>query len=268
MEIVANYRKIRGFVLNFLPYRDLLKQLVLRDIKLKYRRSYLGYLWSILHPLMLMTVLVIIFSNIFRFDIPNFPLYLITGQVAFSFMSEATNSGLNSITANASLLKKVYVPKYIFTLARVLSSLVNFLFSFGALILVFIFTNAHFSLEFFFIPVIISELLIFSLGLGMFLAAATVFFRDIHYLWGVCLSMWMYLTPLFYPVSIIPEKYQWAYKNLNPMFRYIEQLRDIILENKLPTFSSVILGFLIAFLFCFLGFWYFKKTQDNFILYI
>lgn len=266
--VVENYRKINGYLLNFLPYRELLKQLVLRDIKLKYRRSYLGYLWSVLHPLMLMIVLVIIFSNLFRFDIPNFPLYLITGQLIFNFMAEATNSGLLSITANASLLKKVYVPKYIFTLSKVASSLVNCLFSFGALIIVILFTKAHFSWEFFFIPLILLELLIFSLGLGMFLAAATVFFRDIQYLWGVFLTMWMYLTPIFYPVSIIPSSYQWAYKNLNPMYSYLEQFRMVILENNLPNLVSVIMGFLVGFLFCFLGFWYFKKTQDNFILYL
>ena len=100
-------------VKRFWQFNDLLKQLILRDVKLKYRRSYLGYLWSILNPLMLMVVLVIVFSNLFRFDIPNFPLYLISGQVIFNFMVEATNMSVGSITGNASLLKKTYVPKYI-----------------------------------------------------------------------------------------------------------------------------------------------------------
>ena len=119
---------IKGFVngfQRFSAFDELLKQLVLRDVKLKYRRSYLGYLWSILNPLMLMMVLVVVFSNIFRFDIPNFPLYMIAGQTVFNFMIEATNNAVWSITGNAPLLKKTYVPKYIFTLSKVGSSLVN-----------------------------------------------------------------------------------------------------------------------------------------------
>ena len=262
---------IKGFVngfQRFSAFDELLKQLGLRDVKLKYRRSYLGYLWSILNPLMLMMVLVVVFSNIFRFDIPNFPLYMIAGQTVFNFMIEATNNEVWSITGNAPLLKKTYVPKYIFTLSKVGSSLVNLVFSLGALVLVMIFTGAEFSWNLLFFPIIILQVLIFSLGISLFLAAATVFFRDIQYLWGVFTSMWMYLTPLFYPVNIIPEEYRWAYMNLNPMYSYIEQFRDIVLHAKAPDFNSMLVGFIVAFGFLILGAWYFNKKQDEFILYI
>ena len=124
-----------------IKYKDLLWQLVSKDIKLKYRRSYLGYIWSILNPLLTMMVLVVVFSNLFRFDIPNFAVYLLTGQVIFGFVSESTNLSASSITGNASLLKKTYVPKYIFTVSKVTSSLVNLLFSMIALILVLIITK-------------------------------------------------------------------------------------------------------------------------------
>ena len=200
--------KFVGKFRRFYAFDELLKQLIIRDVKLKYRRSYLGYLWSILNPLMLMMVLVVVFSNIFRFDIPNFPLYMIAGQTVFNFMIEATNNAVWSITGNAPLLKKTYVPKYIFTLSKVGSSLVNLVFSLGALVLVMIFTGAEFSWNLLFFTIIILQVLIFSLGISLFLAAATVFFRDIQYLWGVFTSMWMYLTPLFYPVNIIPEEYR------------------------------------------------------------
>ena len=231
-------------------------------------QRFLGYLWSILNPLMLMMVLVVVFSNIFRFDIPNFPLYMIAGQTMFNFMIEATNNAVWSITGNASLLKKTYVPKYIFTLSKVGSSLVNLVFSLGALVLVMVFTGAEFSWNLLYFPIIILQVLIFSLGISLFLAAATVFFRDIQYLWGVFTSMWMYLTPLFYPVNIIPEEYRWAYMNLNPMYRYIEQFRDIVLYAKAPDFNSMLVGFIVAFGFLILGAWYFNKKQDEFILYI
>lgn len=252
----------------FFAFDELLKQLVIRDIKLKYRRSYLGYLWSILNPLMLMMVLVIVFSNLFRFDIPNFPLYLLCGQIIFNFMSEATNMAVGSIIGNAALIKKTYVPKYIFTVSRVGSSLVNLIFSLGALLFVMIFTQADFSWNLLYFPVIILQVYIFSLGLGLWLAALTVFFRDIQYLWGVFVTMWMYLTPLFYPVSIIPAEYQSLYQNANPMYWYIAQFRDIVLYTKIPDLNSIFMGFLTALVVLVLGAWYFNKKQDEFILYI
>ena len=249
-------------------FNELLKQLVVRDIKLKYRRSYLGYLWSILNQLLLMMVLILVFSSIFRYDIPNFPLYLISGQILFNFMVEATNMSVWSIRGNASLIKKTYVPKYIFTLSKVGSSLVNLFFSFGALILVMLFTGAEYSFNLLFFPIVILQLFIFTLGISLFLAASTVFFRDIQYLWGVFISMWMYLTPLFYPIKIIPEKYQMIYKMINPMYWYIEQFRDIILYAKFPQIDSIQYGFLFSIISLIVGAFYFKQKQDDFILYI
>lgn len=261
-------KAISGKFQRFFAFDELLKQLIIRDVKLKYRRSYLGYFWSILNPLMLMMVLVIVFSNLFRFDIPNLPLYLISGQLLFGFMTEATNMSVTSITGNASLIKKTYVPKYIFTLSKVGSSLVNLIFSVGALLLVMIFTNTTFSWNLLFFPIIILQVFLFSLGLGLWLSAITVFFRDIQYLWGVFVSMWMYLTPLFYPVSIIPEEYRSLYQNANPMYGYIEQFRNIVLDAKFPQTDTILIGFLTAFIFLLLGTWYFNKKQDEFILYI
>lgn len=231
-NIISNFKSLRH-------YDELLKQLIFRDVKLKYRRSYLGYLWSILNPLALMMVLVVVFSNLFRFDIPNFPLYLISGQIMFSFMVEATNMSVGSIISNSQLLKKTYVPKYIFTISKIGSSLVNLVFSLGALLLVMLITGAKFSLSLLFFPFVILQLFIFCMGIGLFLSAATVFFRDIQYLWGVFVSMWMYLTPIFYPVSIIPIEYQTLYKSVNPMYWYIEQFRDIVLYAIFPLTSTV-----------------------------
>lgn len=172
----------------FFAFNELLKQLIIRDIKLKYRRSYLGYFWSILSPLMMMTVLVLVFSNLFsRFDIQNYPLYLISGQVLFGFMNESTNLAVSSITGNSALLKKTYVPKYIFTLSKVGSSLVNLLFSLGALLIVMIITQSPFSWNLLFFPFLLLQLFCFCLGVGLFLASFSVFFRDIQYLWTVFL---------------------------------------------------------------------------------
>lgn len=262
-------KKIKQSFDNLCKFDELLKQLILRDIKIKYRRSYLGYVWSILNPLMTMTVLVIVFSHLFkRFDIDNFPLYLISGQIVFSFMSEATNMAVSSISNNASLIKKTYVPKYIFTLSKVGSSLVNLVFSMGALLLVMIFTGATFSWSLLFFPVLILQVFVFVLGLGLLLASMSVFFRDIQYLWSVILPMWMYLTPIFYPVSIIPESYRGLYQALNPMYWYVTQSRDIIVYAKFPEMNLVMMGSVFALAVFVFGAWVFNKKQDDFILYI
>ena len=261
--------KIIGKFDRFYQFNELLKQLVIRDVKLKYRRSYLGYLWSILNPLMMMIVLVVIFSNLFsRFDMPNYPLYLISGQVLFSFISESTTIAVSTITANAPLLKKVYVPKYIFTLSKVTSSLINLFFSLGALLIVMIATKAEFSWFLLFFPIVLLQLFLFSVGISLLLSSLAVFFRDIQYLWGVLVSMWIYLTPIFYPVSIIPEEYQQLYKSVNPMYWYIEQFRDIVLYARIPNIDSMITGFGVAIITVCIGAWYFNKKQDEFILYI
>lgn len=249
-------------------FRHLLKQLVMKDIKLKYRRSFLGYIWSVLSPLMIMLVMLLVFSHMFRSNIENFPAYLIIGQTLFNFMSEATNQAIFSITGSSALLKKVYVPKYIFTLSKVTSSLVNLLFAMGAMLIVFIVTGVHFSFYMLFIPVVLVELYCFTLGLGLFLAQGSVFFRDIQYIYAVLITAWTYLTPLFYPIDLLPELMQKAVKICNPMYHYVTQFRQVVMYQCLPDWGSVVYGFLLAFLFLILGTWSFLKAQDKFILYI
>lgn len=257
-------RRINGLF----AYKDLVKQLVTKDIKLKYRRSFLGYLWSILNPLLIMAVMVVVFSQIFRFDVENYPVYLIIGQTLFNFMSEATNQAIYSILGNAPLLKKVYVPKYIFTLSRVTSSLVNLVFSLGAMLIVFIVTKVQFSWYMLLIPIVLIELYIFCLGLGLFLAQAAVFFRDIQYIYSVFITVWMYLTPVFYPITILPDNIRNLVVSLNPMYFYIDQFRTIVLEQQLPASGSMIGGIVAAVIALCVGIWSFLKTQDKFILYI
>lgn len=255
-------------MLEILKYKELIQQLVLKDIKLKYRRSYLGYVWSILNPLLMMFVMVLVFSHMFRFDIPNFPVYLLTGQVLFGFLSESTTMAVSSITGNAALLKKTYVPKYVFTLSKVTSSLVNLLFSMIALVLVIIMTKAPITWHILLFPIVIVELYVFCLGVSLFLAAFAVFFRDIQYLWGVFISIWTYLSPIFYPVSIIPEEYRWYYEYLNPMFGYIAQFRAVVLDGDAIPMNFFIHGVISAVVALVVGIWVFARKQNQFILYI
>ena len=249
-------------------YKDLLFQLVERDLKLRYRRSFLGYLWSVLNPLLIMLILYIVFSNMFRFDIENYPVYLISGQMMFNYMSSATTSAIYSITDNGSLLKKTYVPKYIFTIAKITSGLIDFGFSLGAMVLVMLVTRTTFHLHMIFIPIVALELYIFCMGMGLFLAATNVFFRDIQYIYGAFMTAWMYCTPIFYPINQLPEQLKQLIKVFNPMYSYITQFRDLVLIGQIPGYRVVLAGVIYAILIFAIGFFTFKKNQNKFILYI
>lgn len=252
----------------FYQYRFLMQQLVSKDIKLKYRRSFLGYVWSILNPLMIMVIMVIVFSSMFKSDIVNFPVYLIIGQTLFNFMSESTNLAISSITGNAALLKKTYVPKYVFTVSKVTSSFVNMLFSLGALVIVFVVCGVTPNIYYLFIPIILLQEYLFCLGLGMLLAQGSVFFRDIQYIYSALITAWMYLTPMFYPITLLPEVVRKVVMAINPMYFYIAEFRQIVLENRMPDPYLLVAGTVAAVLMLAIGTWAFLRTQDKFILYI
>ena len=251
-----------------LRYRELIVQLVKKDIKLKYRRSFLGYLWSILNPLMIMVIMVIVFEQMFSFTIENYPAYVITGQVCFNFLSESTNQAIYSITGNAALLKKTYVPKYVFTLSKITSSCVNLLFSLGALVIVFIVVKVKFSIYVLMLPVVLIQLYVFCLGIGLLLSSVNVFFRDIQYIYNALLTAWAYMTPLFYPMEQLPDNLQWFIKHFNPLYFYVGQFRDVMIYNRMPGGSIMIAGVGAAFAALLLGAFVFYKTKDSFILYI
>ena len=249
-------------------YKDLLALLVERDIKLKYRRSVLGYVWSVLNPLLSMLVMVVVFSHMFSRGIKNFPVYLICGNTMFSFMREASTAAMNSIVSSAPLLKKVYVPKYIFTLSKVTSSFVNYLFSLGALLIVLAMTRTHITFYFLLIVIPILELYVFCLGLGLLLAAGNVFFRDISNIWGVVTLAWLYLTPIFYSIdNLSPALREWI-PRLNPMYVYITQVREFVLNGTMANPALIGRGALISACMLAIGLFVFTKTKDRFILHI
>lgn len=248
-------------------YKWLLEELVIRDLKIKYRRSVLGYLWSVLNPLLMMLVLTIVFSTVFRFDIPNYPVYLLTGQLLFNFYSESTTMAMDSILNGASLIKKVYLPKYIFPLSRVLSTFTTMIFSLIALFLVMLITSTEWHITLILLPLVFVHILVFSLGISLILSVSVVYFRDIKHLYGVFLSALNFLTSIFYPTSILPE---WVkpWMIFNPLYDYIELFRDILLYGKWPTVEENLLCVFFSLGFLLLGIWVFKKHQKNFILYI
>ena len=255
------------FLQNALRFRSLLYNLTIRDLKVKYRRSVLGVLWSVLNPLLMMAVLTVVFSQIFRFGVKDFPVFYITGTLIFNFFSESTGSSVGSVIGGASLIKKVYMPKYIFPLEKCVFAFVNMLFSLIATAIVYIVlgVNVHWTLLMFPIPMLYT--FVFCLGLSLILAAYTVFFRDIIHLYGVLVTVWMYLTPIIYPVTILPIKVR-QFISLNPMYHYVTYARDVMIDGKLPSLETNIICIGFAVLFLAIGIAAFRKKQDNFILHI
>lgn len=256
---------MKKYIDNFWKFKPLLTELVSRDIKIKYRRSVLGVFWTVLNPLLMMVILSIVFSNIFKFDVENFPLYVLSGQVIFNFFNDATTSSMTAILTNASLIKKVYVPKYLFVLSRVVSSFINLMASFSALLIMMIVSRVELHWEMILSIIPLTMTVGFSLGIGLILAALTVRFRDIMHLYAVFTTGLMYLTPVIYPMSILTESIK-RIVMLNPLTNYLMMFRDVIFYATLPSVGSIIVGLIEMLLALTLGLWVFYKKQDGFIL--
>ncbi|MDK2917582.1 MAG: lipopolysaccharide transport system permease protein [Candidatus Petromonas sp.] len=258
---------IKRYIQNFMKYKDLLKQLVIRDIKVKYKRSILGILWSLLNPLMIMIVMTIVFSELFRFEIENFAAYLISGQVIFNFFTESTSLAMASIYNEGQLIKKVYIPKYIFPMSKVLFSFVNFIFSLIAITIVCIVTGVKVKFTVVFALLSMIYILGFSIGIGLILSSIAVFFRDIVHLYGVMITAWMYLTPIFYPIDIVPQKYV-ILVYINPLYYFVTHFREALIYGNIPSLQLNLICIEYMILSLLIGLYLFYKKQDSFILYI
>ena len=248
-------------------YSLLLRQLVSRDFKAKYKRSVLGMAWSFLNPLLTMAVQYIVFSTLFKSDIDNYPIYLLTGIVMMNFFTEAVGMGMTSITGNAALIKKVYMPKYIYPITRVISSSINFLIALLPLFLVMIITRTPFRPSMVLLVFDILCLIGFILGMCLLLTTAMTFFQDTQFLWSVLSMMWMYLTPVFYPERIIPAQLI-PYFHLNPMYQYITFARVCIMNGTSPAPMAYFWCIISSLVVLALGVMVFKRNQDRFVLYL
>lgn len=270
--IWARWKKGKhSYVVNALiavkKYKFLIRQLVSRDFKTKYKRSVLGVFWSFLNPLLMMSVQYFVFSTLFRSDIPNYSVYLLIGIVSFNFFSEACGMSLTSILGNAGLITKVYVPKYIYPLTRVMSSVVNLSISLIPLVIVSLVTGVRFHR-----PVVLALffllcLVVFSLGLGLLLSASMVFFRDTQFLWGVFSMAWMYATPIFYPETILPDEFKFIL-TINPLYYFLKNTRMCILDGLSPEPVAYFQCAVITLVMLLVGALVFRKAQDRFVLYL
>ena len=257
---------MRNLFRTFKKYRYLLFQLVKKDIKLKYRSSYMGVLWTLLEPLLTMMVLVLVFSKLYH-NTKDFPVYILTGRLLYSFFANTTRASLRSVRANASMIKKVYVPKYMYPCASVLSGYIQFLISLIVLAGVAVFCDivpTRHLLEAVF-PLFI--ILVLTMGAGLWLSTLAVFFRDLEYLWGVALTLIMYACAIFYKVeTVIGENNEWLFR-LNPLYAVIENFRDAIYGNAMNV-PVMIYSLVFSALLFLSGVVVFYKNQDKFILHL
>ena len=261
---------LKAYVETFKKYQYLLANLISRDLKVKYRRSVLGIMWSLLNPILMMLILGAVFKQLFNnYSVEHFELYLITGQTLFTFFNEATSGGLESIVMSSALMKKVYVPKYVFPIEKVLYAFVNLCFSLTAVTIMLFVFRVPFSVTMLLIPIPLFALLLFTAGFSLLLSALYAFFRDTKHLYGVVLLAWMYLTPIIYPLSMVEnEPVIGTVVRLNPMTWFITAFRNLFLYSTLPDLKTVLICYIWGVVMVITGLVVFKKTQDRFVLHI
>lgn len=267
---------IKNVLNNFKRYSFLMSELISRDFKVKYKRSVLGVLWSILQPILMMTVMAIVFSQMFKFKVEgiNYLVYLMTGIVMFNYFSEATSNAMTSVVFNFGLINKVYIPKYIFPVSKCLFCGINFILTlipwFGIILLSYVGLGeytCHLNVWYILIPYVFLCFFLFALGIGFILSCVSVFLRDMFYIYSIILTIWNYMTPVFYSIEILPTKLQTIFK-FNPLYLYITGIRSIVLAGERPSVTQLGFMALYGIITLFIGLIVFRKKQDKFIYYV
>jgi len=244
-------------------YRDLIYQLVQRDIVARYKRSVLGIAWTMLNPLGTMLVMVIVFSKLFH-NVIGYPTYILTGLIAWTFFAQSTNSSLQQIIWGSFLLHRIYMPRTVFAVSSIGTALVNLVLSFIPLIIIMFITAIPLHWSVLFLPIPIIFLATFALGIGLLLSTITVYFPDAAEMYQVALFAWMYLTPIVYPAEIIPDTYRYWLLHLNPMYYLIQIFRQPIYDGKLPSLPMLAMGLGISMLTLIVGWIVFSYKSDEF----
>lgn len=260
-----NYKK---YINNFLRYKNLLIELVKKSIKIKYRRSYLGILWTLIEPLLTMIVLTFVFGTLFGRDDESFPVYILCGRLLYSFFSTSSRAGLKAVSNNASMIKKVYVPKYLYVVAANISNFVTFLISLIVLVGVSIVLRVKPTIHILEAVVPLIILFVFTLGVSLILSTLHVFFRDIEYIWSVVSMLIMYASAIFYnPERLFATGNGWIF-DMNPLYMCIANFRNTVLYGVALNFQYTVVSSLVAVVTLVVGIVMFYKNQDKFILYV
>jgi ABC-type polysaccharide/polyol phosphate export permease len=244
-------------------FKNLIYNLVARDLKVKYKGSILGFFWSLLNPLIMLIVYTIAFQYIIKIRVENFPLFFLCGFLPWTFLSLSLSMAVSSIKDNANLVKKVYFPREILPLSIVLSNLVQFLLTFIILIPALVLFKIKLGLPLLLLPLIILFQLAFTQGLAFILSSLNVFFSDVRHLLEIFLQIWFWLTPIIYPVDLVPERFQSLYR-LNPAVLFVESYRNSLLYNKWLSPVELISLFLVGCVFLAFGHLVFNRYNRRF----
>ena len=248
-------------------YQFLFSELVKRDFKKKYKRTVLGMVWSILSPLLQLAVMAIVFTRFFGRNTEHYIIYLFSGNLIYSFYKDATNGGMHALMQNASIIKNINVPKYLFMISKEVSSCINFGLT---LIIYFLFVamdGIPFSFSFLTLIYPIICLIIFNIGVGFILSAMFVVFKDIQYLYDIFTQLLMYLSAIFYTIDAYPTHIQKLFY-LNPMYTYITYFRSVVIDGVIPNVFHHVLCIVYALIVLIIGMIIYKKNNYKFMYYI
>ncbi|WP_143311951.1 ABC transporter permease [Carboxydocella sp. JDF658] len=241
-------------------YRGLLLNLTKKELSLKYKGSVLGFLWSFMNPLLMMTIYSIVFTTIIRIGIEDFPIFFLGNFLPWTFFQMSVLSCVSSIVYNANLIKKVYFPREVIPLSITIANLINMLLSFIVFLLFLLFFGKSINYSVFFLPIVIIIQFFFTAGLGMLLAALNTFFRDIEHLANVIFFAWFYITPIFFPLSMVPKDYKFMFL-INPMTLIITNYTDILYFGKWPSVSNLLISLFLAGFVFLAGYYVFNKLK-------
>ena len=258
---------IKDFFVDIFRYREYLKQSVARDLRRRYKRSVLGYFWSMLNPLIMMVILAVVFSNIMRQNIDDYAVFLFAGMLPFTYFNATATGCLATIRANASIIDQVAVPKYIFPLSVGFSALIDFLLSILPLLLVMIVFGRPVEASVLFLPILLMPMFFVAMGVGLCVAVSNVFFEDTQHLVDVAFRALYFLCPVLYARELLPEWLQHIVV-LNPMFLLVEFNRAIFYGGTLPPMGIFLLNFTGSLLLLAAGLWVFKKTERKFVYHL
>ncbi len=250
-------------ITNIWDFKYLIYNLVLRDLKVKYKGSALGFLWSLLNPLLMLVVYTVAFQYVIKMRVPNFPIFLLCALLPWSYLTTSLAMGTGAITDNSNLVKKVYFPREVLPLSVVLVNLFHFLLTFAVLIPSLFFFKVTPGPALLFLPVLLLFQTLFVLGLTLMSAALNVYYRDVKHITEVILQLWFWATPIIWSLDMLPEKYQ-TLAYLNPFTPFVVAYRDIFLRNRLPELpmlAAIVVGGVVVFL---LGAVVFQHKQRRF----
>lgn len=250
-----------------IKYRELIWALALKELKIRYKRSVLGFLWALLNPLLLMLVLTVVFSSIMGANIPHYAIFLLSVLLPWTFFAQSLAYAAESIVGNADLIKKVRVAKSVFPMAAVVSNMINLFLSLIPLVLIVLVLQHSLYLTWLYLPVPLLALTLFTVGATFFFATLNVFYRDVAHILQVVLQVWFYVTPVLYSIDAFPVKYRWLFK-LNPLIFVLNGFRLSVYYGKLPAIQSVLASFACGLAALLIGFAIFRRFEDRFVFYV